>query len=320
MATERYPVAVYLGQGLADYGFGRGHPFGPDRQAAFERLFRQQGLDQMVDIRNPVGCSDEQILRFHTRRYLEQVKEQSKTGAGYLDFGDTPAFEGVFEAASNVVGSTLDALSRVMSGEYRRAFVPIAGLHHARRDTAAGFCVFNDCGVAIETLRQQYGIQKVAYIDIDAHHGDGVFYEFEQDPQLVFVDFHEDGRFLYPGTGHAHESGKGDAVGTKLNIPMPPHAGDSDFFQRWEQAEPFLTAAKPEFILLQCGVDSLAGDPITSLCFTSAVHGFVAKKLCHLADSFCQGRLVAMGGGGYNRDNLAVAWCAVVKALVNSAN
>jgi acetoin utilization protein AcuC len=212
----------------------------------------------------------------------------------------------------------LDALDRIITGEFRRAFVPIAGLHHARRDSAAGFCVFNDCGVAIETLRKKHGIRRVAYVDIDAHHGDGVFYGFEEDPDLCFVDFHEDGRYLYPGTGASGETGTGAATGTKLNIPMAPGTDDTQFQQYWPQAEQFLEKAQPELILLQCGADSIGGDPITHLCYSPATHAFVTTRLCEMAGRFSHGRLLAMGGGGYNRQNLAEAWCAVVRALVQS--
>jgi acetoin utilization protein AcuC len=203
-----------------------------------------------------------------------------------------------------------------MSGQCRHVFVPIAGLHHAGRDHAAGFCVFNDCGVAIETLRSEYDIRRVAYVDIDAHHGDGVYYAFDADPDLLFADMHEDGRYLYPGTGDVEETGRGAARGSKLNIPMPPDADQELFLQHWDAVEDYLEAGQPEFILLQCGADSLAGDPITHLRYTPDCHGHAAARLRALADKYCDGRLLAMGGGGYNRQNLALAWSAVVEALV----
>ncbi len=240
-------------------------------------------------------------------------------GYGLLDQGDTPAFPGVFEAASTVVGTALAALERIMSGETVRAFVPIAGLHHARRDSAAGFCVFNDCGVVIEALRREFRIRRVAYVDIDAHHGDGVFYAFEDDSDLIFVDLHEDGRFLYPGTGRADETGIGAATGTKLNIPMAVGADDAEFFRQWDRAERFLEAAKPEFIVFQCGADSLSGDPLAHLAYTQAAHAYAATRLCAIADRYAQGRVLALGGGGYDLDNLARAWTAVVRALLVSA-
>ncbi len=226
----------------------------------------------------------------------------------------------VYPAAATVVGTTLAALDAIMSGATARAFVPIAGLHHARRDSAAGFCVFNDCGVAIEALRRQYDMHRIAYVDIDAHHGDGVFYAFEDDPDLIFADLHEDGRYLYPGTGRADETGSGAAVGAKLNIPMPAGAGDDAFRRQWERVEGFLDAARPGFIILQCGADSLGGDPLAHLAYTPDAHAHAAQRLCVLADRHAAGRVLALGGGGYDLDNLASAWTAVVEALVASGS
>ncbi len=311
-------ACVYLGEELARYGFGQGHPFGPDRMGVFWLAAQSAGLESRLTLRPPVMADRDSIERFHTAAYVDRVIGQSATGTGYLDLGDTPAFPGIYEAAAYVVGSVLDAIDHVVAGECRRAFVPIAGLHHARRDSAAGFCVFNDCGVAIETLRSVHGLRRVAYVDIDAHHGDGVYYAFEDDPELVFADLHEDGRYLYPGTGAAEETGTGAGQGLKLNLPMPMQAGDEAFYAAWNKAEAFVDAHAPEFILLQCGADSIAGDPITHLQYTVAAHAHAARRLCVLADRHCRGRLLAMGGGGYNRDNLARAWTAVVSELADA--
>jgi acetoin utilization protein AcuC len=307
---------LYDGDALGRYGFGGGHPFGPDRLAAFRKEYLKQGLDRRVHIAPPVQASEADILRFHTRDYVARVKLQSLTGEGFLDYGDTPAFPGVYEAAATVVGSTLDAVAHCMSGDAPRAFVPIAGLHHARRDSAAGFCVFNDVGVAIETLRALHGVRRIAYVDIDAHHGDGVYYAFEEDTDLFIADLHEDGRFLYPGTGEANETGSGAARGTKLNIPMPPGADDAAFLREWPRVEAFVRAAEPEIILLQAGADSIDGDPLTHLRYTPRVHAHAAQRLRVIAEDLAHGRVVAMGGGGYNRTSLAKAWCAVVTALL----
>lgn len=313
-------VCLYIGDALKRYAFGDGHPFGPDRLDAFWQEACKQGLDEEVCLLDPVMALPGDIEYFHQKSYIERVVAQSEQGAGFLDAGDTPAFPGVYEAAAYVVGTTLDACRRLMEGEFRRAFIPIAGLHHARPDSAAGFCVFNDCGVAIQVLRSRYGLERIAYVDIDAHHGDGVFYPFESDPSLYVADIHEDGRFLYPGTGHAYETGSGPAKGTKLNIPMPPDAGDDQFFEVWTEVERFLEQASPEFILFQCGADSLAGDPITHLRYSRAAHAHAAQRLCSLADAHCDGRLLAMGGGGYNRTNLALAWTSVVESLLRAGH
>ena len=318
MNTPPATVTVYAGDRLNDYNFGTHHPFGPLRYTSFLERFHELGLNRRCRIAPPVTANRAEIERFHTAEYVDRVNRASASGSGYLDNGDTPAFPGVYEAAARVVGTVLQAVADLINNETRRAFVPIAGLHHARREAAAGFCVFNDCGVAIETLRSQHGVRRIAYVDIDAHHGDGVYYAFESDPELTIADIHEDGRYLYPGTGAVSETGKGAARGTKLNVPMPPGSGDRAFFDVWEHVEAFVDKAQPEFVILQCGADSLAGDPITNLAFSSEAHRHATLRLCDLADRHCRGRLLALGGGGYSLPNLADAWCAVVEAMIEA--
>jgi acetoin utilization protein AcuC len=312
------PVLLVAGEGLARYGFGDGHPFGTDRQEAFLREMRRSAAYPRLRVVEPRAAERAEIELFHRPEYVDLVQQRSGDGRGYLDAGDTPAFKGVYEATSIVVGGTLLAVEQIMAGSTRRAFIPIGGLHHASRAHAAGFCVFNDCGIAIEVLRRRYGLKRVAYVDIDAHHGDGVFYGFESDPDALFADIHEDGRYLYPGTGAAHETGVGPAAGTKLNLPMPPGATDTEFQVAWSRIERYLREMQPEFILLQCGADSVEGDPITHLCFTENAHAAAAASACRIADELGHGRVLGMGGGGYNRDNLARAWTRVVESFVDT--
>ena len=310
-----HEVILVAGPEIARYGFPHGHPFGPDRHGAFMARVEQSPVAPSLARRPPRQATRAELEYFHTPQYVDRVIELSQRGSGFLDAGDTPAFPGVYEAAASVVGGTLEALAAIVAGPARRAFIPIGGLHHATRGGAAGFCVFNDCGVAIEAARKVHGIRRIAYVDIDAHHGDGVFYAFETDPELKFVDLHEDGRFLYPGTGSRTETGRGAATGTKLNIPLPPGADDSVFLAAWQEAERYLEAAEPELFLLQCGADSLGGDPITHLRLTAEAHAHAARRLAVLADRYASGRVLAMGGGGYNRENLANAWTRVVEEL-----
>jgi len=309
-------VLVYKGEELASYGFGDPHPFGFDRHDVFQDELESACLDGAIQFGRPRRASVDELLLFHTADYIDMVSRKSQEGRGYLDDGDTPAMPGIFDAACDVVGTTLAAVDAVMDGSTKRAFVPIAGLHHAARDRAAGFCVFNDLGVAVEYLRKKHGLQRVAYVDIDAHHGDGMFYGFEDDPDLIFADMHEDGRYLYPGTGAAKETGKGKAEGTKLNIPMPPGATDTDFRAAWHRVESYLDDAKPELILFQCGADSLEGHAISHLCCTEQALADSAAALCRLANKHCDGRIIGTGGGGYNRENLARAWTRVVQSFV----
>jgi acetoin utilization protein AcuC len=145
-----------------------------------------------------------------------------------------------------------------------------------------------------------------------------VFYSFEDDPELLFADIHQDGRTLYPGTGFSGETGSGAAEGTKLNIPVPPFSDDTVFRKVWPLVENYLRDNEPEFILLQCGADSIKGDPITNMEFSPAAHAEAARSLRRIAEDCCHGRMLAMGGGGYNHDNIAKGWTAVVDAMVRS--
>ena len=312
-------MRVLAGDSIAEYGFGNGHPFGQDRHDVFLRSLRERDLEKRVWIEGPDRpASRAELELFHTTRHVRFIERMSVEGIGFLDDGDTPAFPGVYHTAASVVGATLQAGDLLATGEARRVFVPIAGLHHAGRDKTSGFCVFNDIGVLVEYLRKQHGIRRIAYVDIDAHHGDGVFYGFASDPDLVFVDVHEDGRFLFPGTGHREETGVGSAVGSKLNIPLHPGAGDEEFFEVWPECEAFLAAARPELYIFVAGADSLAGDPLTHLQYSEEAHGLAARAICRLADDHAAGRVLALGAGGYNRRNIAAAWSRVVAEFVDS--
>ncbi|TAK50564.1 MAG: acetoin utilization protein AcuC [Betaproteobacteria bacterium] len=309
------PVHVFLSEALGRYGFPEGHPLSIDRQGAFWNAACARGLDRTVVVADYAMAARGAIERFHHPGYVERVIAASGAGSGYLDSGDTPAFPGCYEVAAHLVGAALEGARRVVSGAARRTFQPIGGLHHARRGAAAGFCVFNDLGVLIETLRTEHGVRRIAYVDIDVHHGDGVFYEFENDAELIVADLHEDGAYLYPGTGRAEETGRGAARGTKLNLPLARGAGDAEFFAAWDEAERFLERQAPEFFILQCGADGLAGDPLADLRLTPAAHTHVARRLIALAARHARGRLMVFGGGGYSLENLSMAWCAVLETL-----
>ncbi len=313
---SQHQVLVIKDRHTADYGFGRGHPFGPDRHDVFHAELSATGVADEVRFVAAREASRDELAAYHTERYIDFVRDTCAAGEGMLDQNDTPAFPGLYEAACWVAGGTLNLAAAIMAGETQRAFIPIGGLHHAGRDHTAGFCVFNDCGIAAEILRSEHGLERIAYVDIDAHHGDGMYYAFESDPGVFIADIHEDGRALYPGTGRASEQGLGEAAGTKLNIPLRPRSGDAHFMEAWEEVEAFVDRARPDFILFQCGADSIAGDPIAHLQFTPDAHAHAARRLCALADRHCEGRLLAMGGGGYNRDNLAKGWSGVVREFV----
>ena len=280
-----------------------------------DRMVNQKGGPGSITIVQPVSAEESDLLDFHTEEYVGRVKELSRSGSGYLNYDDTPAFGGVFEASLFPVGNTLNGLRLVLEGKFDHFFNPIGGLHHAASDEARGFCVFNDSAIAISRALNDFKLRSVAYVDIDAHHGDGIYYEFEPDPRVIVGDIHEDGRFLYPGTGDEGETGSGFGLGTKLNIALPPGSGDQEFFEAFNRVEEFVRKGEPEMIFFQCGADGLSGDPITDLKYTAGAHIYATKKLHRLAHEVCHGRMLAMGGGGYNPANVSAAWSAVAREL-----
>lgn len=317
MTRER--IQVGFGERLFSYGFGAYHPFNRVRISVFEAKFNEllSRHGDLIELVEPEECREEELTLFHTPEYVKFVKAACSPGSNvrYLDYGDTPAYPNCFRNACTVVGTTLKLLKSIAQGRVRRAFSPIGGLHHAMRNSAGGFCIFNDVGVAMEYAFRFLGYRSIAYVDIDAHHGDGVYYEFEEDPRVIFFDVHQDGRTLYPGTGFDYERGKGEALGRKMNVPLPPGAGDREFLRSFERGIEFLKGFEFDLIVLQCGADGLAGDPLTDLRYSKEAHRFAARSLAELSEEKCRGRILALGGGGYDPQNVGDAWIEVVSAL-----
>lgn len=301
---------VVLDKKLKLYAFPN-HPFGKGRYEAFEKVLKESGLIKKIKLIKARKASQKELLLFHEKSYIDFVKEKSVSGIGLLDYGDTPAFKGCYDACCYIVGGVLnavDVLAKVNGEEH--AFVPIAGLHHAYANRAAGFCIFNDICIAINYLRKNYSINKILYFDIDAHHGDGVFYSFEEDDDVFIVDFHQ--MPLYPGTGYEHESGRGK-VKSKLNIPLA-NADDKIFEEKLVLVREFLADKKVDFIIMQAGVDSMKNDPLASLAFENA-HSTATKFLLDYAKKW-NASILALGGGGYNLNNIAKGWLQIVETLM----
>jgi len=311
-------VGIAYGEELLYYSFPGDHPMNRRRIETFFLKASEKGIferENVVKIK-PEKAKEEEILLFHSKDYLTFVKEKSEEGKGLLDDGDTPAFKGVYEASAYVVGTTLKLVDMIMENKIEHGFNPMGGLHHARKNSAAGFCVFNDICIAIMKLRVNYGLNRILYFDIDAHHGDGVYYSFEEEDWLYFVDVHEDGRYLYPGTGRRNELGRGKGYGKKINIPLMPYSGDEEFLKALESVDSFLEEAKPEFVILQAGGDGLKDDPITHLRYSKLVHEKTSERLHKLSHKYANGRLLVLGGGGYNPEKVSEAWIAVVEELL----
>jgi len=300
------------------YDFGPGHPLTPIRLKLTHELSRMKGLfdDREINVVPPRFATEEEVRLFHTEEYVSFVKRMSKIGHGLLDLGDTPAFKGVYEVSAMTVGASLDAVDAVMSQRADHGMNISGGLHHAHEDRASGFCVFNDPAISIAYLKKKYHLDRVMYFDMDAHHGDGVMYGFYSDAGLLDVDFHEDGRYLFPGTGFTSETGEKEGEGFKINIPLTPGTGDDPYLAGFREIVPTLVRAyKPEFILVQCGADSHAGDLLAHLQLTTRTFEDIITTLHKLAHEVAAGRIVAFGGGGYNVANVARCWTLVAATL-----
>jgi acetoin utilization protein AcuC len=314
-------LAYVYGDEFLKYDFGPGHPLTPIRLKLTYELSRAKGLidNQNITVLPPRVATEEEVRLFHAEEYISLVKQLSKSGHGSLDLGDTPAFKGVYEASAMTVGATLDAVDAVMSGQADHGMNISGGLHHAHEDRASGFCVFNDPAIAIAYLKKKHHLERIMYFDMDAHHGDGVMYGFYADAGVLDVDLHEDGRYLFPGTGFTFETGEKGAEGLKINIPVLPGTGDGPYLLAFKEVAPALVRAyKPEFIIVQCGADSHADDMLAHLRLTTRTYEEIITTLHGLAHEVASGRIVAVGGGGYNPANVARCWTLIAASLLEA--
>jgi acetoin utilization deacetylase AcuC-like enzyme len=301
--------AVAADQRLAAYDFGPDRPFQAGRLAAGLSLLRAAKVLDEDDLLafDPAGQADLELI--HDRDYLEALARFSVAGAAPADpaeatrfglVGDNRPFPGMDEAARLVAGATMAALDRVAAGDLAHVFAPVAGLHHAQRRRAVGFCLVNDVAVAIARCTRAWPL-RVLYVDLDAHHGDGVQAAFYDDPRVCTVSLHETGRYLFPGTGEVHELGRPPGTGRSVNVPLEPRTGDDGFLAAFDAVvEPLAAAFRPDLLVTQNGCDGHADDPLSDL--TLSLRGFreLARRLHRLAHRHCQGRWVATGGGGYD--------------------
>ncbi len=313
-------AAFVYDEELLKYDFGPFHPLKPERLLLAFRLIEALGLldNEGSCLCKPRMASLDELLLFHTSEYVKGIQQASLEGIGRLDQGDTPAFKGCYEVSCLVAGATLKALDLVMTEAFEHAFNASGGLHHARRDRASGFCIFNDAAIGIAYLMKRYDLKRIMYVDMDAHHGDGVMYGFYNDPRLLDIDFHEDGQLLFPGTGEVSEIGEGSARGLKINIPLSPLSSDTSFIYAFDRLVPRLAKKfKPEFIVLQCGADAHRGDEIAHLGLTTKAYEHTASVIHEIAHKTCGGRLVVLGGGGYNLSNTCRCWSVVYEKLAD---
>ncbi len=303
---------------FAQYNLGPQHPLRPVRVKLTHDLIQAKGIidGKIVAVEAPRVATRAELLLFHTEDYIRTVKKASDRGEGLLDLGDTPAFKGCYEATSLVVGASLQACDLVMKTEYAHTFNPSGGLHHAHPERASGFCIFNDPAIVIGYLKKNYNVKRLLYLDIDAHHGDGVMYGYYDDPAVLDIDFHENGRYIFPGTGFPTETGDGKAKGLKVNIPLLPGTGDEAFLRGFESiVPPLVRRFKPEIILVQCGADGHDNDLLANLRLTTRTYREVIDTVHELAHEHSSGRLILFGGAGYTLSNVPRTWAVAFATL-----
>ena len=288
---------------LLDYNMGD-HPLNPVRVELTMALARELGIFDRIGVRTvvPKPADDAALTRIHRPDYLDAVRlapnDPFFSGWG-LNTSDNPVFEGMYEASARICGATLAAAESVWNGETTRAVNVAGGLHHAMAARASGFCVFNDPAVAIARLLD-LGAQRVAYVDIDVHHGDGVQAAFYDDPRVLTISLHETPLALVPGTGFPDETGGKEAEGTAVNVALPPGTDDAGWLRAFHATVPsILRAYAPEVLFTQCGADAHRLDPLADLRLSVDGQRAAYLALRELADELCDGRWIATGGGGY---------------------
>lgn len=306
---------------LTGYNFGQAHPMAPVRVILTMLLARELGVLDALDVVGAEPCSVDQLATVHTRGYIERVQKLSAHPAHAdpsvgLGTDDNPVFAGMHDACALIAGASVEAARRVWTGETRRAANITGGLHHAMPGAASGFCIYNDVAIAIRWLLE-HGAERVAYVDVDAHHGDGVQAIFYDDPRVLTVSVHEGPQTLFPGTGFATETGGPGAQGTSVNIALPPGTSDAGWLRAFHAVVPQVVRAfGPDVLVTQHGCDSHMDDPLTNLMLS--IDGQRASYLAleRLAEDVADGRWVITGGGGYAVTNVVPRIWAHLLAIV----
>ncbi|MCP9210210.1 acetoin utilization protein AcuC [Streptomyces cucumeris] len=291
-------------EAVTGYDFGTGHPMDPVRLALTMRLVEAYGLDRAVGVVAAKAAGDSTLRLVHRQEYIDAVRRASADPAaadGSFGLGtmDDPAFAGMHEASALIAGQSVGAAESVWRGEVLHAVNFAGGLHHAMPGGASGFCIYNDAALAVARLLE-LGAERVAYVDVDVHHGDGVQAAFWDDPRVLTISLHEHPRTLFPQTGWPEETGGENAEGSAVNLALPAGTGDAGWLRAYHAVVPELLAAfRPQALVTQHGADTHVEDPLAHLGVTVDAQRAVAESCHQLAHEYADGRWIALGGGGY---------------------
>jgi len=279
------------------YDLGFQHPLVGDKPKKTMDLFKEKGITELIELFEPKKATEEDLLRVHDPKYVEKVKKLSKTG-GMLA-SDTPAPIGIYDIARIPTGATKLAGEKIFQN-FQIMANPLGGFHHASRSYTSGFCFFNDIAVVIEYIKEKYNLKRFLIVDLDVHHANGTQEIYFEDPSVLNISFHQDGRTLYPGTGAIDKIGKNIGKGYTVNLPLPRRTGNSSYLKAFVDIVPNISKQfKPELIIYQCGVDTHHSDPLADLSLTYQIYYQLGKKMKEISYATCN-KLLVLFGGGYN--------------------
>ncbi|MBN1802015.1 MAG: acetoin utilization protein AcuC [Candidatus Lokiarchaeota archaeon] len=324
-----YNVGLYFTDEYYEYNFGNTHPLRPLRLELTYSLIKKLGLleNKLLHVFKPRHCTEEELTRVHSPNYVQVIQKLSvdpndtsvRPYSYGLGPGDNPIFKGMYESSTLICGASLQAAEKVfLDEEYPITFNPAGGLHHAMRNHASGFCIFNDIGVAIAHLKTLKEDIKIAYLDIDCHHGDGVQWMFYDDPNVLTISYHEDGRYLFPGTGTIEETGKNSGAGFSINFPLQRWTTDKIFLNLFRGTFPkILETYQPDILISQLGVDTHHLDPLTQMGLSLSVYPDIAQTIKTTAKEYAYNRWLALGGGGYLMSVVPRAWALFLAKMLD---
>lgn len=305
---------------LLEYEFRKDHPLKPDRLKLTYLLSKQIGLLDGVEVIEPTLASREELELFHSPEYIDAVIDSGTNNNPHPQYGlgtaDNPIFPLIHETGARYVGATLDAMRAIMNCA-SNAFCISGGLHHAHKNAASGFCIYNDIAIAINMLFQKKKC-KVLYFDFDAHHGDGVQNAFYRSKDVMTISIHQSGKTLFPGTGFIYETGGAEGAGYSINVPLLPGAGTPELIRVFEEVVvPLFESFKPDLLITQLGVDGHYMDPLTNLAYTSHGYEVILGRLRKMAAKSCDMGWLAVGGGGYHPVNVARLWSLFLAVILD---
>ena len=305
---------------LLQYEFKKDHPLKPDRLNMTYHLSKHLGLLDKVKEIEPTLASRQELELFHSPEFIDAVEDSGTNNNIHpqygLGTGDNPIFPLIHDTGARYVGATLDAMRAIMDGA-SNAFCISGGLHHAHKNAASGFCIYNDVAVAIKMLHQKKKY-RVLYFDFDAHHGDGVQNAFYKSKDVMTISVHQSGKTLFPGTGFIYETGAAEGVGYSVNVPLHPGAGTPELIRVFDEVVvPLFESFKPDLLVTQMGVDGHYLDPLAHLTYTSHGYETIIRKLRDMSSDICKLGWLAVGGGGYHPVNVARLWTLFLAVMLD---